>query len=499
MVLIRLVRRRASSLLLLLGTSVAFACGSVAEPVKTAPIASITPPAPSARGPESSCPLETPEQWQHFLERYAGDARWVKTCEDKACDAGFSELVEQEIEGVLDRCKGYLAEHAPIARCTRNLRAFVPSFLAQHSGDTYGFTVDNHTYLTAQESADRPSGMMQPPPGLVAAMPLRVDMERAARKNGWKYLTHDSALEGVRTFVFIPDPEGRFDQWMLLNFLKKDQPAIDPRTPMSFIAVQKKDASGRDLAKVRLHVRDYNLVPSSAGFQLELVEDRNGKCYSCHPSGMRQLIPRRTQVLDARPVKGEAGYDPGGRKAPPEFAFGRLQELNARLRSYGMPDWEGRVVPEHHGPALGAALGCTSCHDGTIRGPLTVSTSPRQLQQKIYDELAMPPATGFVGLLERSQSKQAKLSPEEHRSLDAAFEAHGKLDREFNASRLPELERWLLEEPCRLASAPGGRRWRSSSATASSSGLLAHGGCGSQRSSRFTSGLASSWGSACSR
>lgn len=218
---------------------------------------------------------------------------------------------------------------------------------------------------------------------------------------------------------------------------------------MSFIAVQKKDAGGRDLPRVRLHFRDYNMVPSSAGFHLELFEDRDGKCYSCHPSGVRQLIPRRTQVLDARPVKGEVGYDPEGRKAPPDFAFGRLQELNTRLRSYGMPDWEGRIVPQYHGPALGAALGCTTCHDGNTRGILTVSTSVRQLQQKIHHELAMPPGAGLVGLLERSQSERAKLSPEESATLHAAFEAHRKLDREFDASRLPELQRWLLEAPCR--------------------------------------------------
>jgi len=47
----------------------------------------------------------------------------------------------------------------------------------------------------------------------------------AARLNGWRYITHNSALaphdaaptEGARTFIFKPDPSGRFDQWMLLN------------------------------------------------------------------------------------------------------------------------------------------------------------------------------------------------------------------------------------------------------------------------------------------
>ena len=443
MVLIRLVRRRASSLLLLLGTSAAFACGSAAGPAPVAPVAPITPAAA-----ESSCPLETPTQWRQFLERYAGDARWGTTCEDKPCDAAYSRLVEDEIKGVLDRCEGFIAAHPPIARCTRHLRDFVPSFLAQHSIDSYGFTVDNHTYLAAQEAADRPVGMMRPPPALIAALPLRVSLEIAARRNGWKYITHDSALDGVRTFVFIPDPEGRFDQWMLLNFLKKDQPAIDPQTPMSFIGVQKKDASGHDLAKVRLHFRDYNMVPSSEGFHLELFEDRNGKCYSCHPSGVRQLIPRRTETLDALPVKGEPGYDPARRAAPPDFAFGRLQELNARLRSYGMPDWEGRIVPERHGPTLGGALGCTTCHDGAIRGIITMSTSVGQVHQKFVNELAMPPGTGLVELLERSQSKRGTLSPDEHAALRAGIASHEKLGHVFDASRLPELRRWLLEESC---------------------------------------------------
>ncbi len=454
MVLIRLVRQRASSLLLLLGTSAAFACGSVAGNAPVAPRAVVAPVAPAAAAPsdgapESSCPLETPEQWQQFLERYAGDARWVKTCEDKPCDAGYSRLVRQKIQGVLDRCQSYLAAHPPIALCTSNLRDFVPSFLAQHSEDSYGFTVDNHTYLAAQEAADRPAGMMQPPPGLIAAMPLRVNLEIAARKNGWKYITHDTALGGVRTFVFIPDPEGRFDQWMLLNFVKKDQPAIDPATPMSFIAVQKKDAAGHDLPQVRLHFRDYDLVPSDGGFQLQLFEDRNGKCYSCHPSGVRQLIDRRTQVLEAQPVKGERGYDPSGKTAPPDFAYGRLQELNARLGSYGLPDWEGRIVPAHHGPAIGSALGCTACHDGSLRGVLTVSSSPRQVQHRVHDELVMPPTPGLVSLLERSENRRVKLSPSERSRLEAALQTHEELNRDYDESRLPELRRWLLEQPCR--------------------------------------------------
>ena len=289
---------------------------------------------------------------------------------------------------------------------------------------------------------------MTPPPVLVGGFRLRAALEAAAREHGWKYITHDSALDGVRTFVFIPDPAGRFDQWMLLNFAKSKQPAIDPTTPMSFIAVQKKDRGSHELPRVRLHFRDYNMVPSGEKYHLELLEDRNGKCYSCHPSGMRLLIPRRTHVLDAAPVKGENAL-PNSPRASADFAFGRLSEFNARIQSYGLPDWEGRIVPSHHGPPLGAAQGCTGCHNGEIRGLLTVSTSPRQLEQKVYDELAMPPSPGLVGLLERDDMKERPLSPEEGHRLAAARKAHQKIAEAFDASRLPELRRWLLETPCR--------------------------------------------------
>jgi hypothetical protein len=373
----------------------------------------------------------------------------VSTCEDKTCDAADYRLVNDEVQAVLERCAGVIAREPAIARCTRNLRDFTPRWLAQHSPDSYGFTVDNHTYLTAQEAEDAPRGMMRPPPALVAALPRRARLETVARENGWKYLTHDSALGGARTFVFIPDPEGRYDQWMLLNFVHGEQPEISPETPMSFIAVQKKGPDGRALPAVRVHFRDYTPVRGEGGYTLELEETSNGKCYACHPSGVRQLIPRRTRILEAAPVKGEPGYDPSGGPAPQGFAYSRLQELNARLRSYGLPDWNGRIVPEHHGPALGAREGCLGCHDGRSRGLLTVSTSLQQIGRKIHDELAMPPEAGLKELLERSERKDPPLSPEEHKRLEEAFVAHARLDRELSASRLPALKRWLLEAPCR--------------------------------------------------
>jgi hypothetical protein len=350
---------------------------------------------------------------------------------------------------VLERCGGFISHHQGIATCTKNLRDFTPAWMRQHDATSYGFAIDNHAYLHAQETADKPAGMMRPPAVLVAALPLRQRVEAAARQHGYRYLTHDSALSGARTFLLIPDEEGRFDQWMLFNFTDDQQPEVTAGTPISFIAVQKKDATGRTLGRIRLHFRDYTMTPADGGTRLTLIEDNNGKCYACHASGMRELIPRRTPILDARPVRGDPSYGRGGGAGPDGFAYERLMEFNARIRSYGLPDWDGTVTPAHHGPALGAEQGCTQCHDGQDRGVLTVSTSLPQIRRKMYTELSMPPGGGLLPLLEKSEMARPSLSPGERRTIEEALTAHDALERAFDASRAPAFRRWLLEAPCR--------------------------------------------------
>ena len=426
----------------------AFAVPALVVPAVAAGCAGHAAPGERAAAPVAAaadaCPYQTPQEWQQFLERQAADPRWVDTCENGPCDAARYQLVRDTVQSVFERCDAFLSRHENIARCAENLRAFTPAWLQQHSPDSYGFTLANDAYLAAQEGADKPEGMMRPPPALVAALPRRDRVEKAARENGWKYLTHDSALGGVRTFVLIPDPAGRFDQWLLLNFTGKTQPEIEPYTPMSFLAVQKQDRAGHALPRVRLHFRDYTLRRSAEGYRLSLREINNGKCYSCHVSGTRQLIPRRTPTLEAKPVKG----DPDGATSTRDFAYGRLVEFNARLRAYGMPDWDGLIVPGHHGPPLGAAQGCTSCHDGKTRGAITASTSVSQLERKLSLELSMPPEGDLRGLVERNEMHDPKLSQTEARTLDDAFAEHEQLERQFMAARPLELKRWLLASSC---------------------------------------------------
>jgi hypothetical protein len=396
------------------------------------------------------CPYQTPEEWQQFLERYAGNEKWVDTCEDATCDSEFFQFVKENIQETFDNCKGFIGRNPKVAACTKNLKRFTVAWMQQHDSVGYGFTVDNHTYLTSQDAPDKPPGMMKPPEAIIAALPSLSKVEKAARDEGLKYLTHDSALDGSRTFVLISDPKGRFDQWMLLNLQENQQ--LNDHTPLSILVVQKKDARGRKLRKIRLHFRDYTITQKKKkkGYTLSLNENANGKCYSCHPSGVRQLIARRTPILAARPVKGDPGYADSDEVSndPPDFAYERLLEFNRRLRAYGTPDWDGMVIPEDHGPPLGKAQGCTDCHSTGTRSALNLSTSHIQLNQKLLLELSMPPDTTLPQLLEKKEMRSAELTPEEKRALGKAYSVHEDLTADFESSRLPALKGWLLETSC---------------------------------------------------
>jgi hypothetical protein len=411
--------------------------------------------------PGGDCPYHTAGEWQSFLDHWASDPRWVKTCEEGGCDDTFVRAVDEDVRKVFDRCADLLAQSPGLAACTGNLRRFTPGWMHQHSPDSYGFSVDNRTYFAAQEAPGEPAGMMIPPPDLVAAVPDVAKITAVCRSNGWEYLEQASCLGASRLFVLVTDPGGRFDQWILLNLYEYTPgpdaaPAVDVGRTVSFLAVQKQDAGGHALPRVRLHFRDYTLAktPDHDGYHLTLgVENNTTKCYACHPSGTRQLIPRRTPLLHAAPVRGEPGYGEVSASVstsmPAGFGLQRLAELNRRLGSYGPPDWNGLVDVPALGPAIGKESGCTRCHDGSYRGVLTVATSETQLDEKVDYELAMPPAPGLLDLLERSELTNPALTRAEEKLLEEAREAHRRLDEKVHAGRAPALRQWMLETQCR--------------------------------------------------
>ena len=403
---------------------------------------------PIQQSKEQVCPYQSTEEWEAFLRVTAAFEKWEPTCEDSVCDKEFYNYVNDKVQGVFEKCGPFLGKHPSIAQCTNRLKRFTPAWLKQHDDVSYGFIPSNHEYLQAQEGKELPTGMMNAPAAIVAAIPDREKVIEAARKNGFKYLVQESGLDGTRTFVFIPDVEERFDQWLLLN-LQEGKMAIKLNTPLSILVVQKKDKWGRKLSRIRLHFRDYTIVPAATGFKLHLHEENNGKCYSCHTNGVRQLIPRVTPALQASPVKGESGYEQAPRSSDQGFAYQRLKEFNRKLRSYGNPDWTGQIIPDDYGPPLGKNQGCMNCHDGVSRTTLNMATSITQLQKKVYYQLSMPPDTHLMRLLERNEVKNPELSGKEAEILERALHAHAKLIKDFSSSRLSTLREWLLEISCR--------------------------------------------------
>ncbi|MES1182173.1 MAG: hypothetical protein ABUL60_00085, partial [Myxococcales bacterium] len=233
-------------------------------------------------------------------------------------------------------------------------------------------------------------------------------------------------------FVNVVDADDRFEQWLLLGVVP-DEDAFAPGAILSFLAVQKQNADGSPLAAPRLHFRDYVLNDSDGAWQAQLPEFNDGKCYACHGSGVRQLLPF-----------------PSASTSSAE----RLASLNQRLGSYGLPDWNGTIEAANYGPALGAELGCTHCHDGRVRGPLTVFTSEGMLYQKVVEQLSM---RGFDGtgpvpdepamqLLERQRS--GALTDDQARTLARAQAEHEADYAALVASRLPSLQAWLLQTAC---------------------------------------------------
>jgi hypothetical protein len=388
------------------------------------------PGGPRPHVASASCPLKSPADWEAFLHAAVEDEAWVSTCSDlQNCNASlgaFREHVLTSVVSVLESCSADVAKNPPIERCTDRLRRYVSAWLAQHVDDSYGFRQDNRTYLAAHTAPDLPSGMMDPPRVLLDALPERATLESAAGVNGWPYLTHRSCLGGTRTFVMVADPEGRFDQWMLVG-LDATQTSVENPGILSFIGVQKKDANANPLDRVRLHFRDYVATVDAEGPTLELPENFGGKCYACHPSGLRHLI------------------------AAPESAA-----MNARIDAYGTIDWNGTIVPADHGPPLGTSLGCTECHNGEDRGVLTVTTSEGMLWQKVVEQLSMRsprdgrrvPDEAAMALLEREKTSDPPLTPDEALALEQARAEHLADYQVLVAERFPAWRDWALGVAC---------------------------------------------------
>lgn len=435
-------RAEAGLLTLALVMSVA-ACGSNASP----------PTQSEPFQPSADCPLRTLADWQAFLRDAASRPEWSKTCSDlDDCEpqlADFEAQVQSQIVDVFARCESDLGDYPPLARCSSRLRGFVPPWLRQHGSHRYGFDQANDGYFAAQSASDKPPQLMELPQELLAALPDGQAIQQVARAQGWPYLIHDSALGGTRFIFNLPERDGGFERWFVLG--------VDPatwqvanRSIVSFIGLELPSA---EHPRPRPHFRDYVVQAGEGGWSTELPTDFGGKCFACHPNGLRQLLPGAVATTLAAPVRGELQF--GSEVDEREFGLQRLAAFNQHISSYPPPDWGASLNTADHGPALGSGQGCTTCHDGNVRAALSIMTSEGTLWQKVVGQLSMGrpsndqsiPDLPAMALLEREALGPA-LDKAETADLAAARARHQIDFEQLVQARPTDLERWLLEVPC---------------------------------------------------
>ena len=405
--------------------------------------------------PSASCSLRSLAEWEQFLRHWASQPSWGTTCSDASnCDeltGEFATQVQEQMQSTLAECRADLEDNPRLSSCMDRLQRFSAAWSAQHDQLSHGFAPSSAAYLAAQSAPDVPEGMMTPPAELLAAWPDLDAIEAAAREHGWPYLEHESCLGGLRAFFNVVDAAAGFEQWFLFGF-EPGEP-LPASTIVSFLAIQQRAADGARLPQARVHFRDYLLLGTpGGGSSLELPTTSGGKCFACHPSGVRQLAPFAGNLIASAPVAGEPDY---GAEQTESAGHARLEEFQQRLASYGLPDWQGAVVPADHGPALGAELGCTACHDNTTRGALSVLTSEGTLHQQMVGRLSMRsnrngalvPDARAMALLERETTGQ-ELTSQEAGELARSRAEHAGDYRSLVDQRLPALTRWLGEQPC---------------------------------------------------
>lgn len=387
----------------------------------------------------SPCPISTAADWQTFLQN--STATIVSPYDDENYGNGSNKLYAKlgPILQTLDDCHDFVAASPVLSACTANFDVFAKSQLRHNDPNSMGWDVDNLAYIESEEAPDKPAGMETIPGPLNNSTPGTLDdIAQIAKTNGWKYVIQQSALSSnPRTFINIPGD--KFDQWILYD--GPIQPG--PATLTAIITVQKQDSSGRHLSPYKVHFRDLNYGTSpSANVQPAIVD--GAKCYSCHPAGVRPLITYQTKYTSAEPVAGEAPPNPPLSDA--DFGLQRIKYFNNIMRAYGPLDFDGAYLPQEHGPALGAAQGCTGCHDGHTQGILTFSTSTEQIQQKLVNELSMPPSPHLADL--QTKEYLNLLSAEEKTELANAQMARGNTYSQFMADRPETVKKWVLSQPC---------------------------------------------------
>ena len=256
------------------------------------------------------------------------------------------------------------------------------------------------------------------------------------------------ADEGTgRILIRIRDsqPQPRFEQWIQIA-IKGSTNELGRN--VDFIAVQLLDDTSKDLTPRVVTFRGYSRTPK--GFVLEGPGSSPrrdlSKCYSCHPNGLRAIIPApsgpiksdgpmtKPTLADVTKVTSEGtklavlgprGYTASENGPPlgPSTRPGRDQFVANGLKARGprtaVPGCAAGLT-EPRRQAIVAQMNCERCHDSeTDRASLNAGTSIETLNHKVVENTVapMPPPVTWA------RNPSLKLSPSEREVLFKCLKA----------------------------------------------------------------------------
>jgi hypothetical protein len=221
-----------------------------------------------------------------------------------------------------------------------------------------------------------------------------------------------------RILIRVPDSEDppRFEQWIQIA-IKDDSGKLGRN--VDFIA-RRLDTDPQEVA-----FRGYSRTAS--GFVPETTE--LSKCYSCHPSGLRPIIPA---AEGSKAVGGRKAIKPEGTMLVGDGLAEQLEHVktitshlavfgpigyDASLNGplFGPSDRSGREEAVKAGCAAGlgedrqdailAQMDCESCHNGSHRGVIVAGTSRITIFHKVAQNMEAPMPPDVTDSLDASERK----------------------------------------------------------------------------------------------
>jgi len=292
-----------------------------------------------------------------------------------------------------------------------------------------GLSIPDDEYRDAADAIFS-GDLMKVPPSLEAASKSGkvqdlIDAVNAISGASWLKFSStsvDNDNEGAaRILIHVPDSEEtpRFEQWIQIAI--KDGGGLGRN--VDFIA-RRIDTDPQEVAFRGYSRTSGGFVPEGGSSRSEL-----SKCYSCHPSGLRPIVPATegTKAEGGKPAIEPEGTMLVGADLAEQLAH--VKSITSHRAIFGPT---GYVVSEngpHFGPSsrsgraefvaagCGASLDearrqavveqmdCEMCHDGSDRGVLNAGTSRITIFHKVAQNMEAPMPPGVTDSLSQDERK----------------------------------------------------------------------------------------------